>query len=271
MFASPGLLCSIGLVFYRAFVGAIILFWLWMTALLVRGTWFPQSGEPIAIPTAYVWKLVFLHEEPSDLTVYNGRQRVGNLHLQPHRQMVERDGKNRTERQLKLVGGFNVDWAWTGRQSVILHGTLDLGEKDEITHLRLSAVFHDTRPTTPGTAVVLDGTPSADQWHYSVQQGDLMLEERSGSVAQMLDRPELRALGLDPAAFARVQGQQVSKASTTARRGKLQMNHDEIDTYVVTFKDGNGLESSVHLNQLGQILAVTTFAGLSLLDAALNP
>ena len=257
--------------FYRALVGGIIFFWLWMTVLLARVTWFPDSSEPIPVPTSYLWKLVFLHEEPSDLVVYNQRQRLGNLHLQPHRQVTVTDGGDRTVRQLTAVGGFSLDLPWTGRQNVIMHGSMDLGEHDEVLKLRLSAVFHDPKPTAPGTTLEIDGSPETGRWHYVAQKGSETLDERTGTIAELLDRPELRAVGFDAATLARVQQEQASHVTVAARHGKLRVNHEEIDTYVLTAKDANGLESSVHLNQLGQVLAVKTFAGLELLDGAINP
>lgn len=257
--------------FYRTIVGSIILFWLWMTVMLTRVTWFPNSSEPITVPTRYLWKLVFLHEESSDLVVYNGRQRLGNLSIQPHQRITAGDGENRTTRQLTAVGGFSLDLPWAGRQNVIMHGSMDLGDHDEVRKLRLSAVFHDPKPTTPGVTLEIDGSPETGQWHYFTQRGNETQEERTGTLAELLDRPELRAYGFDAATVLRAQREQMNHLTIVARHGKLRVNHEEIDTYVLTVKDANGLESSVHLNQLGQILAVKTFTGIQLLDGALNP
>ncbi len=259
-------------VFYRTLVVGIIAFWLGMTCLLVRLEWSPRNTDALEVPTAYLWKLMFLHEEASDLVVYHQHQRIGNLHLQPHRLPSETDGAESGTRQLSAVGGFSTDLPWIGRQNVVLHGSVDLGATNEVRALRLSAVFHPPGlPHNAGTTVQLDGHPASGVWHYSAQRGDETLAEDTGTVAHLLDRPELRAMGIDPASFARLQQQQAGGLTVTARHGRLRLNRDEIETYVVTLKDANGLEASVHLNQLGQILAVRTFAGVDLLDGALNP
>ena len=257
--------------FYRALVGAIILFWLTMTVLLARLTWFPQSAPPVEVPTAYLWRLMFLHEESSDLVLYNGRQRLGNLHFQPHRQAVAGDGSGRPVHQLTTAGGFNLELPWGERQSVIVRGYLDLGDQDEVVWVRLSAVFQTPKSLSPGTTFLLDGSPRLDRWHYSWQRGALPAEERTGTVAELLDRPDLRTLGLDPGAMIQAQSRRAGALTVTSHHGKLQMNRDEIDTYVVTIRDANGAEGSVHLNQLGQILAVKTSVGISLLEGTLNP
>ncbi len=258
-------------VFYRALVVGIIAFWLGMMVLLVRLEWFSPESESLSVPTAYLWKLMFLHEESSNLVLYNQRQRLGNLNIEPHRKSSAPGTPDDAGHFLNAMGVFSADLPWLGRQNVVLHGRMELDARNEVHQLHLSAVFHAPGQLTSGMTVVLDGTPVTGVWHYSVQRGDEMLSEDTGTVSHLLDRPELRALGIDPTALARIQQQQAANFSVTARHGKLLMNRDEIETYVVSLKDPNGLETTIHLNQLGQILAVRTFAGVELLDGALNP
>lgn len=258
--------------FYRTLVVGIVGFWLGMTFLLVRMEWAPREADTIAVPTAYLWKLMFLHEEPSDLVIYNQRQRLGNLHFQPRRQAPEADPRGGEVRQLGAVGNLSADLPWMGRQNVVLHGSVDLGAGDDVRVLRLSAVFHPVgAPHSAGTTVIVDGRPATGVWHYSVQQNEAVVSDETGTLAHLLDRPELRDLGIDPSALAKLQEQSASTLNVMARHGRLRLNQDEIETYVVTFKDANGLEATVHLNQLGQILAIRSFAGINLLDGALTP
>ena len=257
--------------YYRALVLGIIVFWCWTTARLVRTELLPTGVEATPVPIAYLWKLVFLHEEPSDLVLYNQQQRLGNLHIEPHRHALNVDGSSSSNHAITAIGGFSVELPWAARQNIVLHALLKLDEHEQMQRLEISAVFHEPKQRNAGTTVTLDGSSSTGLWHYAVRQGDTLIKEQTGTVATLLDTPELRSLGFDPATFARIQQQQLAKASVSVHRGTLSMHGDDLDTYVVSFKDGNGLEATMHLNQLGQILAVKTFAGIELLDGALTP
>ena len=256
--------------YYRALVVAIVGFWLWTTTALLRTEWFPAGAGQLPVPTAYLWKLVFLHQQSSDLIVYYHGQRVGSLHVQPHRE-AKLSAANAPAGLLTAVGGFTVDTPWTAHQNVVFHGLLEMGDHDEVQRLELSAVFHEPRQPKAGWTLALDGEPRSGRWHYAMRQGDEIIREQTGTLAELLDFPELRSLGVDPATFGRFQQEQLAHASITAHRDKLQINGDEIDTYLVSLKDASGLESTIQMNQLGQILAVKTFVGVELLDGAFLP
>ena len=256
---------------YRALVLGIVVFWCWTTARLVRTELLPTGRETTPVPITYLWKLVFLHEEPSDLVLYNQQQRLGNLHIEPHRRVVNGDPGHHADHLITAVGGFSVELPWAAKQNVVLHALLQLDEHEQMRRLEVSAVFHEPKQRNAGTTVMLDGSSGTGLWHYSIRQGDTLIKEQAGTVASLLDTPELRSLGFDPANFTRIEQEQLAKASLSAHRGILSMHGDEIDTYVVSLKDGSGLEATLHLNQLGQILAVKTPAGIELLDGALTP
>ena len=233
--------------------------------------WNSGGVLPTEVPISYLWKLIFLHEESSDLAIYNRRQRLGSLHLQPHRQVANPPAEGEDVRRITAIGGFSLDLPGTSRQNVVVHGSLELDAHDAVRMLELSAVVHEPRPPTSGWTLVLDGHPDTGQWHYSIRQGDDVLREQTGTMSQLLAIPELRSLGIDPAGFAAAQQQQMTRMTVTAHRDKLRVNGDEIDTYVVDLKDANGFDCAIYLNQLGQILAVKSFTGIELLDNALTP
>ena len=263
------LYCSV--VYHRVLVVGIIVFWVWMMALLFQTEWLPGApGQQSPVPTAYIWKLMFLHQEPSDLVLFSRGQRLGSFHLQPHREEQTSPGESGPFRSVKALGGFNFDSPWAARQNVVLHGLLELDSHDDVQRLELSAAFHTPKQPTPGWSFALDGQPPTGQWHYSIRQGDDLIREKSGTLAELLDLPELRSLGVDPASLGRMQ-QQLAHATIIAHRDKLRMNGDEIDAYVVSVKDASGLETTLHMNQLGQILALKTPLGFELLDGALTP
>ena len=253
--------------FYRALVVGIVLFWAGMTTLLLRLEFAPGESAMTPVPTAHVWKLVFRHEELSALTLYGGRQRLGEFHVQPR----QRAGPGGAFHQLIGTGAFTLDLPDATDERMVLHATLDLDENEEIQHVELAVNFHSPQPKTPSTTVVFDGEPPHGHWHYAIRQGENVLKDRSGTIEALLDDPDLRAFGFDPAVFGQMGRQQAAATTVTARHGTLHMNGEDVETYVVTIRQGGGLESSIHLNQLGQILAVKTFLGYDLYDDAFAP
>ena len=251
--------------FYRALTVGIILFWVSMTALLLRLELAPGEAEMLPVPTTFVWRLVFRHEESSDLGLFNGRQRLGTLHLQPRRQTAAGGPYH----QLTATGAFALDLPGLRGQRMVFHGTLDLNEQEMVERVELAANFPP--PRQAGITVVFDGQPQLGQWHYLIRSGDGLEKENSGSLETLLDDPDLRATGFDPKIFAQVGRQQAAATTVTARHGTLHMHSEDVETYVVTVRQGDGLESSIHLNQLGQILAVKTFLGYDLYDEAFAP
>ena len=222
----------------------------------------------MALPPAYVWKLMFLHEEVSDLVIYNGRQRLGSLHLQPHHASA---GVPVGMHILTGYGNFVVDLPGVPRQNAAFHGSLELDEHNDAQRFKLAAVLRQPKQKDAGITLELEGSPSTGRWHYAVRQGADLLREGTGTVPELLDAPELRELPFDPRNLLRAEQEQAARLTVSARRGKLSMNGDDIDTFVVTLRDGNGLENTLNVNPLGQVLAVRTFAGVSLLDEALSP
>lgn len=238
-----------------------------MTALLVRLEWASDETRMIAVPTAYVWKLLFRHEEMSALTLFNGRQRLGELHLQPR----QRAGAGGAFHQLDGSGAFALNVPGVPGERMALHFTLDLDEGEQIQHVEIAANFHEPKQKQPGVTVVFDGQPPRGRWHYAIRRDDDLLKENSGTMEALLDDPDLRAFGFDPTIFGQMSRQQAAATTVTARHGTLHLNGEDVETYVVTLRQGDGLESSVHLNQLGQILAVKTFLGFDLYDEAFAP
>ena len=96
-------------------------------------------------------------------------------------------------------------------------------------------------------------------------------QEASGTSAILLDALDLSSLGIDPKTFLQAGKQQMAAATVTARRGVLHTNGEDIESYVVTARQAESLETTIYINQLGQILAVKTFTGYDLYDESIAP
>ena len=141
-----------------------------------------------------------------------------------------------------------------------------------VQRVELSISLHEPKQRPPGMALHIDGRLADNQWHYQVTEGTATLSENSGTPEEILQKLDLRAYGIDARAFSHL-GAQAATATPTlsAYRGTLRINEEDIETYVVTIRHGEGMETAIYVNQLGQILAVKTFLGYDLYDETLAP
>ena len=268
-------------VFYRTLVTGIVLFWLVMIGLLVRVELFPDKGDLLPVPLTHVAKLIFMHQQPSDLVLYNAqRVRLGTLHLQPQREKsAASDGV--VLNILDGTGATTLNLPGLPSQRMTFHFSLKFSEAEELKHFEWAASIRTLnlgaarKNTDPSLGIEFDGTPALDQFHYLVRRDKVVEKEASGTSETLLADPDLSFLGFDPrAVIERWQPDRRGAAgqlAVTAHRGTLRFNGEDIETYVISLKYADSLESTVHVSQLGQVLSVKTFAGYNLYDEALNP
>jgi hypothetical protein len=267
-------------VFYRVAALGIILFWLVMTGLLVRMECFPGTSDLLPVPVEHLFKLMFLHEQPSDLILFQDQERIGDLHLQPHR-FPRNAGAARNV--LAITGSMILDLPGFESRHLTLRGVFELDDRDAARHFELTATVHEpsqnlpARPgaasqkTAPSLVIAFDGEPPHGRYHYAIRRGDALLAEQSGPPATLLDQPELRSIGVGPVVLAALAQQLAVSTQLTARRGVFLSKGEEMETYDVAVRQGEALEATIQLSQLGQILAVKTSAGYSLLDESMAP
>ena len=265
---------------YRLAAAAIFLFWLVMTGLLVRTECFPGSSDLLPVPTNKLFTLMFVHEQASDLVLFQDRARIGNLHLQPHR-FPPSVGPARD--LLTLNGSTLLHLPGLESQHLTFRANFEMDDQNAVRHFELTATISELTPASlrqtgtplpkppPSLVIALDGQPALNHYHYAVRRGDSLEAEQAGTPAELLDQPELRGLGLSPAVLSGLLRQQGASTTATARRGVLRGKGEDIETYDVTIRQAETVAATVQLSQLGQILAVKTAAGYSLLDESLAP
>ena len=257
--------------FYRAFALGIIAFWLLMMALLVRVEYAVDEASLLPVPADYVWNLIFLHEQPSDLVLYHQRQRIGSIHLQPSHLPNATGDVTTPVRVLSGSASLAASLPGLNSQNITVRGALEMDAHDTAQRFGFNASIHTARRTTPGVTIVLDGEPARQQWHYQLRQGEKVLQEASGTPAVLLDALDLRSLGFDPTVAMQAVQQQMAAATVKARRGALHTDGEDIECYLVTARQAESLEATIYVSQLGQILAVKTFTGYDLYDENITP
>ena len=264
--------------FHRSLITGIILFWLVMTGLLLRVELFPERGDLLPVPIPYIAKLIFVHQQPSDLILYLKKERLGNVHLVTQ---LAKDPEDPSHGIVELVG-------CTGAVALRLPGVpykratfrfnTELTLRHEMRSFECVTTLYTPQQAPEDVLTIqFDGRPPRDEYHYVIHHGTRTDKENSGTVAALLDDPDLQVFPFDPRALIK---QAMSSAagrdaagrmSLSAHRGTLHFNGEDLETYVVAIRLADSLESTIHVSQLGQILAVNTFAGYDLYDEALTP
>ncbi len=257
--------------FYRVFVAGIVGFWLLMGTMLVRTELFPNRGNRLPVPVDYVGGLIFRHEEASSLALYSQKRRLdGSFHLQPKRLPTSAGGKTLIGNLLSLSGNFLLSLPGLAGQRVVFHGGLEVGDHEQVQRVDFSVSLHEPKQNTSSVTLHLDGRPADNQWHYQITQGTVTLREGSGTPAELIDQLDLRGYGVDSRVFSQV-GTRVAATTLSAHRGLLRISDEDIETFVVTVHQGDGMDTEIHVNQFGQVLAVKTFLGYDLYDESLAP
>lgn len=236
----------------RLLAAAIVLFWLVMTALLVRLEIAPAKSDLLEVPANHLVRLLFLHEQASDLNIIHAGQRIGNLTLHPEKNT---DGH---ERLVTFGGNLILRGAGNQRQRISWKGTLELTAALEPRTLQLSGTLSD-----PASALDLSMDFTTHLASYTVTLDERIVEKSEVT----LDEPGLRGLldrlGIDPAVLAGV-STRMTAPTINARRGTFKIRSESIDAYRVIVKQGELNLTEIVVSQLGQILEAKTPFGYSL-------
>lgn len=240
----------------------IILFWLAMTALLVRDELHPDDSRVRAVPLQHVLKLLYLHEQPSDLRIYADMQLLGYLHLRP------RIDPETTLRQLEFNGTFQIRLGPSARQRFSWDGLLQLDQTYAFRQLDFGLTVHNPFPTRAEVAI----RPDTQRAHVTLKERDQIFDERDYSLDEMGLRQLLEQLGADPAMFSAVISSQAApRLEWRARRSSLQVQNQRVDTYLVVCEQGGQTLAEIHLSQLGHVLHARTLLGYTFVPDDVAP
>ena len=248
-----------------------------MAAMLVRTEYFSGDGESLPVPVEFVTRLMFHHEQSSDLVFYSQQHRLdGYLHLQPKHLSRGEDGQSAPLDLLSGSGSFTLYLPGAAAQRATLRGGVEMDGRQQVQRFEVTASLrepglHGPPPNGPGLTLFVEGRPTRDDWHYFLKQSGTIVREDAGPMSRLLAAADPHLPGLDLSGVEQMQRQQAAGMRFSAHRGSLRLSGDTIDTYVVTLQHGDLTEATLYFNQLGQILAVKTFAGYDLYDEGITP
>jgi hypothetical protein len=224
----------------------IVIFWLCMTGLLVVREMYPEVTRLNHVPTSYVAQLIFQHQQPSDLQIYEGPKETGYIHLQPRR--VAQTGAQ----ILELHGNLGVELpGGGGRQRLSWVGAMEMDVNFRVQRIRLNLAFQQG-----GGQLEILVEPPRNIARYSVKMAGGVSETTELTLDEAGFSSLMAKAGLGTVALPqmRAAGAQMSGPEFTAQTSSLQLNGETVSTYYFSMKVEEQPIIEAHLSQLGQVL-----------------
>lgn len=239
---------------YRSVAILIVLFWLTMTGLLVRKE--TRTADPMLreIPADHVAKLLFLHEQRSELNIISDKLRLGRLDIQP------RARNDQGSRVLEFAGHLQIHVPGGTRQRVLWDGELELEKSLATRRFRLRVKMHDPAEFEGEVVIV----PAANRAHYELRGNSGTIEQQDFPLDEAGLRSVLQFLGVDPLLLPTSAIRGGASPEVRALQSSMDIRGERIDTYLVTVGYQGQTLLEVHISQLGRVLHAKTFLGYTL-------
>jgi hypothetical protein len=243
---------------YRFAAFVIVTFWLVMTSLLVLNEIHPEGSSVQQVPLPHVMKVLYLHEQPSDLRIYAGNTSIGYMRLHPH------IDKETGDRLLEITGNLQMQLG-ESHSRIVCDGILTMSPAFDLKKTDWSIAMQDpgglrlqiqTQATSPTAHLILR---TKDQ---IIQESDVALNESgfSGVMQQFGATPEMLAMVDQAKTTAKAQAPPVIRA----RQSSLRYRGERTDTYLVSIEQNGQTLIECHFSQLGQVLYAKTLLGYTL-------
>ena len=239
----------------------IVLFWLTMTALLVRKEARPDDSALREIPVSHVVNLLFLHEQVSELNIVSEKLRLGHLRIQPH------VNKETAARLIEFSGYLHFPVPGGARQSVAWSGVWELEKSLMTRRFQLNVTMHDPAEVR-GEFVIL---PAANRAHYELRTSTGIIEQQDYSLDEAGLRDVLQFLGVDPMMLPSKPVHNAPPPLIKALQSSMEIHGEHLDTYFITIEHNEQRLLEFHVSQLGQILRAKTILGYNLAPDDITP
>ncbi len=244
---------------YRSFLAGIVIFWAVMTFLLIRSEFDPEKSGLLNVPLAHVVKMLFIGGQVSELAVTTNHQQVGNLLLRP--KATSTPGAH----SLQFSGNAALTLPFLPRQRVAWEGSLDTDPAFHLTRVKGIISFRES-----ANRLFLDIFPQKQIVQYKIKQGDRWLSDSSFAMNRSGVSALLKSLDLDERSFTGVSGG-AHPPEVTASRGTVRVRDERIESYVVSFRQGDLSIADIYVSQLGQVLFVRTTFGCTMAGEDISP
>lgn len=239
--------------FYRLLCLLVVAFWLTMTALLIRTELSPAKSRLRAVPIEHVLKLLFRHEQQSDLNIYSERTRFGHLRVHP------RVDKETGRRILEFTGALQLRLPPLPRQRFLWDGAVEM-DAAFVTQ-RFHFGFTMLEPTNYRAETRIE--PLAKLMHVLVRSKAGVSEETftldEKGAWQLMEH-----FGVDPGVVQTFTRDTNISPEISAQQSSLRVHGERMDTWLVTIQQSGQTLLEFHVDQLGKILHAKTLVGYTL-------
>lgn len=241
--------------------GLIITFWGVMTGLLLKRE-FGTAGELLRLPPEHLLELMFRHEQSSSLIISNNDTQVGTLNFFPTRHAPNPEVPELNTHQLRAMTNVGITLPGGDKRRLVANLRFHLNDKMQMEELSWIVVLRSTKKNgnadirSEGLYRMKDAT-----YEVTISEGDVLLHKNEGPLSGLLELPELRSLGIDPAAFADIAKQ--SSPEFTIHRTRIELQGEEMEAYRLTLNQAGGQVGEIYMNQIGQVLMIRTMFGYS--------
>ena len=247
---------------YRSLAALIVVFWIAMSALLLRSELGPSDSRLREVPVGHVVKLLFAHEQTSDLDIYSERQRIG--HLRMHPRVNKEDGA----RVLEFSGNLQLSLPGSARQRISWDGAMQMTRLLDVQNFRIGLTFREAAHYR----VELNIVPPENVARYELWNAGIVVDKEDFPLDERGAQAVLSRLEIDPEIVRMARGPKSAKpAEITALQSSIQIHGEKIDTYLVSIRQNGQTMMELHVSQLGQVLRGTTILGYTFSPDELMP
>lgn len=237
----------------RISAALIIVFWLVMSALLVRLEISPERSRLLDVPVSHVVRLMLDREQQSLLTITESEGLAGTLLIRP----VNTVGGGGFE----FSGSMSIRLPMWNAQRVSWNGGVDLDKR-----LNTQGFHADLALRNPPYRFVLNSRTAEQTVSYEVREGDQLLTRGAVPMDSTKAPAALQGLGVDVSGLLALQKNFAGNAAPvfTAKQAELPAKGERLDVYQVTMRQGDTTLADIFVSQLGQVLLVKTTFGYTL-------
>ena len=231
-----------------------------MTALLIRHEQAIGRSRLREVSVEHVLKLLFAHEQASDLNIHSDRLRFGQMRIHP--QIHKETG----QRSLDFSGTLQFHFPSLPRQRVSWDGAMELDPMLAAQRLQLNVTMHEPNDSRAEVRIEF----ASRMAYVTLRNAGTVLDETytlddAGATKLM------QQLGIDAVIVRALAPSPTTRPTISAQQSFLRIHGERIETYMVTIEQGGQTLLELHLSQLGQILHARTLIGYTLAPDDLMP
>jgi hypothetical protein len=245
---------------YRLTSVTIIVFWIVMTTLLIRNEVSPNSSRLREIPVSHVLKQLFVHEQRSNLRIYNGSTPIGHVFMYPH---VDKDTDARV---LEFTGTLSFDVGPDRKQRLSWDTIVHMNSLFEVQSSDYRIRLHEPSDLLADIHVAA-GEPLV---HVRLTSRGQVIDERDISMNQSGIEGIAQQFGATGDVLGLLQQPTVkTQPAIRARLSSLRIGDQPTETFLVSMEHNGQSYFECHFSQLGQALQAKTMFGYRLQDELL--